>query len=144
MRSCIYNQTYHYRAIASVNHPLCPPPNHSTHSPTGLGCYRTSLFVYNRRQYHTLKSLVSMASVQAGTITMDNYQFPTHRLKAKMEDSSRTPLVLIACGSFSPITFLHLRMFEMANGMHSLVAHVVVHHPVLIFPLRLRTLQHRL
>lgn len=30
-------------------------------------------------------------------------------------DSAKTPLVLVACGSFSPITFLHLRMFEMAR-----------------------------
>lgn len=27
----------------------------------------------------------------------------------------KTPLVLVACGSFSPITYLHLRMFEMAS-----------------------------
>lgn len=26
-------------------------------------------------------------------------------------DESKIPLVLIACGSFSPITYLHLRMF---------------------------------
>lgn len=31
-----------------------------------------------------------------------------------MHDESRTPLVIVACGSFSPITYLHLRMFEMA------------------------------
>lgn len=31
-----------------------------------------------------------------------------------MNDSSKTPLLLVACGSFSPITYLHLRMFEMA------------------------------
>ena len=45
---------------------------------------------------------------------MDSYTFPTHRLKQQISDPSRTPLVLIACGSYSPITFLHLRMFEMA------------------------------
>lgn len=45
---------------------------------------------------------------------MDTYTFPTERLKRRIEDSSKEPLVLIACGSFSPITFLHLRMFEMA------------------------------
>ena len=45
---------------------------------------------------------------------MDTYTFPTERLKRTLNDSSRTPLVLIACGSFSPLTFLHLRMFEMA------------------------------
>lgn len=31
-----------------------------------------------------------------------------------MDDPSKTPLLLVACGSFSPITYLHLRMFEMA------------------------------
>ncbi|KAI8987203.1 hypothetical protein BDB01DRAFT_842555 [Pilobolus umbonatus] len=30
-------------------------------------------------------------------------------------DESKTPLVLVACGSFSPVTYLHLRMFEMAH-----------------------------
>jgi len=46
---------------------------------------------------------------------MDNYVFPDYRLKRKMNDPSKTPLLLIACGSFSPITFLHLRMFVMAS-----------------------------
>ncbi|KAI5308361.1 hypothetical protein KEM55_005922 [Ascosphaera atra] len=32
-----------------------------------------------------------------------------------MSDPERTPLLLVACGSFSPITYLHLRMFEMAQ-----------------------------
>ncbi|KAI8878519.1 Nucleotidylyl transferase [Backusella circina FSU 941] len=30
-------------------------------------------------------------------------------------DDTKIPLVLVACGSFSPITYLHLRMFEMAQ-----------------------------
>lgn len=30
-------------------------------------------------------------------------------------DPNKTPLVFVACGSFSPVTFLHLRMFEMAR-----------------------------
>ncbi|ORY81776.1 hypothetical protein BCR35DRAFT_303913 [Leucosporidium creatinivorum] len=42
------------------------------------------------------------------------YSFPTQRLEA-LTDPSKTPLVLVACGSFSPLTFLHLRMFEMAK-----------------------------
>ncbi|KAA6412963.1 MAG: nicotinamide mononucleotide adenylyl transferase [Lasallia pustulata] len=42
------------------------------------------------------------------------YNFPRDRLKPVMADSSKTPLLLVACGSFSPITYLHLRMFEMA------------------------------
>ena len=31
-----------------------------------------------------------------------------------MKDPTKTPLCLVSCGSFSPITCLHLRMFEMA------------------------------
>lgn len=45
---------------------------------------------------------------------MDAYHFPDYRLKRKMDNPSKTPLLLVACGSFSPITFLHLRMFVMA------------------------------
>lgn len=47
-------------------------------------------------------------------MTLSDYEFPTSRLRRRIQSSDRTPLVLIACGSFSPITFLHLRMFEMA------------------------------
>ncbi|KAI5283838.1 hypothetical protein KEM54_001799, partial [Ascosphaera aggregata] len=42
------------------------------------------------------------------------YVFPRSRLARCMRDPSKTPLLLVACGSFSPITYLHLRMFEMA------------------------------
>lgn len=48
------------------------------------------------------------------TQTLSSYAFPTHRLKTQQTDEDRIPLVLVACGSFSPITYLHLRMFEMA------------------------------
>ncbi|KAL6716862.1 Nicotinamide/nicotinic acid mononucleotide adenylyltransferase 1 [Lecanora helva] len=47
--------------------------------------------------------------------SLENYVFPHGKLMRKMRDSSRTPLVLVACGSFSPPTFLHLRMFEIAS-----------------------------
>ncbi|KXN71283.1 Nucleotidylyl transferase [Conidiobolus coronatus NRRL 28638] len=43
-----------------------------------------------------------------------SYSFYNSRL-TKLQDSSKIPLILIACGSFSPITYLHLRMFEMAR-----------------------------
>jgi len=43
------------------------------------------------------------------------YTFPRQRLKPVLEDASKQPIVLVACGSFSPITYLHLRMFEMAK-----------------------------
>jgi nicotinamide mononucleotide adenylyltransferase len=45
---------------------------------------------------------------------LDNYKFPTSGLKSQLDDPSKTPVVLVACGSFSPITLLHLRIFEMA------------------------------
>ncbi|KAG0655081.1 Nicotinamide/nicotinic acid mononucleotide adenylyltransferase 1 [Maudiozyma exigua] len=44
----------------------------------------------------------------------DNYEFPTHRFSTGLKDPNKLPLVIVACGSFSPITYLHLRMFEMA------------------------------
>lgn len=47
--------------------------------------------------------------------TNTNYAFPTYRLKQRQSHPDRTPLVLVACGSFSPITILHLRMFEMGK-----------------------------
>ncbi|KAL8693845.1 MAG: hypothetical protein Q9218_001401 [Villophora microphyllina] len=45
---------------------------------------------------------------------LQGYSFPRDRLRLSMSDPSKTPLLLVACGSFSPITYLHLRMFEMA------------------------------
>jgi nicotinamide mononucleotide adenylyltransferase len=45
---------------------------------------------------------------------LDHYKFPTHRLSEVMIEETKSPLVIVACGSFSPITYLHLRMFEMA------------------------------
>lgn len=45
---------------------------------------------------------------------LEDYEFPTHRLSKKLSDPNKLPLVIVACGSFSPITYLHLRMFEMA------------------------------
>ncbi|KAK7221041.1 hypothetical protein V2G26_009044 [Clonostachys chloroleuca] len=46
--------------------------------------------------------------------TPAGYEFPSHRLKRTC-DPNRQPLILVACGSFSPITFLHLRMFPMGR-----------------------------
>ncbi|KAH7883224.1 hypothetical protein F5I97DRAFT_210588 [Phlebopus sp. FC_14] len=44
-----------------------------------------------------------------------NYSFSSHRLHKTLRDPSKQPIVLVACGSFSPVTYLHLRMFEMAK-----------------------------
>ncbi|KAF7561347.1 hypothetical protein G7046_g2803 [Stylonectria norvegica] len=42
------------------------------------------------------------------------YQFPCDKLKRRLQQANKTPLVLVACGSFSPITILHLELFELA------------------------------
>ncbi|RMY55548.1 hypothetical protein D0865_04115 [Hortaea werneckii] len=55
-----------------------------------------------------------MSTTDASQMSLDTYTFPHSRLRRRLTSPDRTPLVLIACGSFSPITFLHLRMFEMA------------------------------
>ncbi|KAK1767694.1 putative nicotinamide mononucleotide adenylyltransferase [Phialemonium atrogriseum] len=52
---------------------------------------------------------------EAELIPQEDYRFPYHKLKRTLVDESKTPLVLVACGSFSPVTYLHLRMFEMAS-----------------------------
>ncbi|KAF2635607.1 nicotinamide mononucleotide adenylyltransferase 1, partial [Massarina eburnea CBS 473.64] len=49
------------------------------------------------------------------TMTLADYTFPVERLKTVLDDSSKTPIVLVSCGSFSPPTNLHLRMFEEAS-----------------------------
>lgn len=46
--------------------------------------------------------------------SLANYSFPESRLKT-LSDTKKIPVILMACGSFSPVTFLHLRLFEMAN-----------------------------
>lgn len=47
-------------------------------------------------------------------MTLDNYTFPAQRLKTTLSNPNKQPLVLVSCGSFSPPTNLHLRMFEEA------------------------------
>ena len=43
----------------------------------------------------------------------EEYHFPTHRLRAQ-QYPDRTPLVLVVCGSFSPITIMR----KSPIGMH--------------------------
>lgn len=50
----------------------------------------------------------------ADTMSLDNYTFPSERLKKTLSNPNKKPLVLVSCGSFSPPTNLHLRMFEEA------------------------------
>ncbi|ODV61827.1 nicotinamide/nicotinic acid mononucleotide adenylyltransferase [Ascoidea rubescens DSM 1968] len=46
--------------------------------------------------------------------SLENYKFPTHHLQKELIDPNKIPLVIVCCGSFSPVTYLHLRIFEMA------------------------------
>jgi nicotinamide mononucleotide adenylyltransferase len=49
------------------------------------------------------------------TMTLANYTFPAQRLRKTLIKPGKQPLVLVSCGSFSPPTNLHLRMFEEAT-----------------------------
>ncbi|OAA64401.1 nicotinamide mononucleotide adenylyl transferase [Niveomyces insectorum RCEF 264] len=53
-------------------------------------------------------------SQNADAPSAEPYHLPTHRLRT-LQDPNKTPLVLVVCGSFSPITIMHLRMCEMAS-----------------------------
>jgi len=54
-------------------------------------------------------------TVKPQSTKLEDYSFPQHRLKSRLEDDTKEPVVIVACGSFSPITYMHLRMFEMAK-----------------------------
>lgn len=76
---------------------------------------RESIARAGRRQYSaSSRRPTYLQSLLGESQIMDSYRFPDIRLKRKLSDPSKTPLLLVACGSFSPITFLHLRMFVMA------------------------------
>lgn len=75
---------------------------------------------------HNLKNVLPNGRLAPGETPADNdtsetlqakflpsYALPDGKLKTTIDDSSKTPLLLVACGSFSPITYLHLRMFDM-------------------------------
>ena len=65
--------------------------------------------------FHLYQASPVMASTLQGNIHENIYAFPAHRITQRMHDEPKTPVVLVACGSFSPVTYLHLRMFEMAR-----------------------------
>eukprot|EP01132_Coremiostelium_polycephalum_P008282 gene8282-10176_t len=47
---------------------------------------------------------------------LDNYKFPINKI-GKLKDSNKKPLVLLASGSFNPITYMHLRMMEIGRDL---------------------------
>ncbi|OAA43016.1 nicotinamide-nucleotide adenylyltransferase 2 [Beauveria brongniartii RCEF 3172] len=55
------------------------------------------------------------APVAAPLTTMSPFTFPVDKLRRRLTRPGKTPLVLVACGSYSPITVLHVQMFHMAE-----------------------------
>ncbi|CRK39312.1 hypothetical protein BN1708_001569 [Verticillium longisporum] len=47
-------------------------------------------------------------------MTPPGYTFPDSRLRRELDNPKRDPLILVACGSFSPVHYVHLQMFAMA------------------------------
>jgi len=47
---------------------------------------------------------------------LEDYQFPANRLKRSFEDPAKTPLVLVACGSFSPYVYLEAVSSQMGSS----------------------------
>ncbi|POS87263.1 hypothetical protein EPUL_002551 [Erysiphe pulchra] len=57
---------------------------------------------------------VNFSERSIATPNLSTYSFPHERLRLVQKEANRIPLVLVACGSFSPITYLHLRMFVLS------------------------------
>lgn len=96
--------------------PLSSVVRHLVRPRIGFHPSAAYLHVATWRPYHTTTAYqqIILRDILYTAGSMDAYKFPDYRLKKKMDDPSKTPLLLVACGSFSPITFLHLRMFVMA------------------------------
>lgn len=91
---------------------VCSSPSDRLTRPQPPSCDR----IYKHRCFTTLRpQRTKLQAVLGEADEMDAYNFPDARLKKKLDDPAKTPLLLVACGSFSPITFLHLRMFVMAD-----------------------------
>lgn len=54
------------------------------------------------------------------------YSLPTQKLKELPEGSSNKPVVLVVCGSFSPITTMHLRLLEMSKDYFNCSGYEVI------------------
>lgn len=48
-----------------------------------------------------------MSTEQTSTV-LSGYKFPTEKLRTPRTE--KKPLVLVACGSYSPVTYMHLRL----------------------------------
>jgi hypothetical protein len=67
-------------------------------------------------------TLVSAEALEEGT----HVTLTTNKLASVAPDSTRTPVVLVACGSFSPPTVMHLRIMEDAKDQLESTGHYTV------------------
>lgn len=94
---------------------------HSDFPFVGTGTIVSQLSTFLDLGYNFFQAYLTSMRISQESNTMTGasaerpaYVFPHRRLKQVMSDPDKDPLVLVAFGAFSPITFLHLRMFEMA------------------------------
>lgn len=77
-----------------------------------------SPLIFPRRgcqKVETVPARVSLRRSSVAAAPQTHRELTPHPLHAPAAGSDKTPLVLVACGSYSPVTFLHLRLFEMAR-----------------------------
>jgi nicotinamide mononucleotide adenylyltransferase len=89
-----------------------PPQSHPTMgsvTPNGTDAAQQSLGAQPQTQTQTLPKPTKPLTARTP------YGFLHNKLKRRMTNAEKTPLVLVACGSFSPISILHLQMFDMAE-----------------------------
>lgn len=72
------------------------------------------MFLLLRRRMSVSAATPPLPHTPAPT-PVDAYAFDASRLRKPEWGNGKKPVVLVSCGSFSPITYLHLRMFEMAR-----------------------------
>ncbi|KAI9726755.1 MAG: hypothetical protein M1828_000611 [Chrysothrix sp. TS-e1954] len=83
-----------------------PISRHSVWITTQTSSAAPSVRAYNTRR---------LAAHSPALRDMSSYTFSLDKMRPAPSSDSREPLVLVSCGSFSPITYLHLRMFEMCK-----------------------------
>ncbi|KAK4643618.1 Nicotinamide/nicotinic acid mononucleotide adenylyltransferase 1 [Podospora bellae-mahoneyi] len=71
--------------------------------------------MFNTLTSHNTTASGTATPVAVSGVPTEAYTFPVDKLRRRQTRPGKTPLILVACGSFSPITFLHMRMFEMAS-----------------------------
>ena len=67
-------------------------------------------------QQEAQEALASMSNIVAESqLSPESYRFPSERLLRRQKHEGKTPLVLVACGSFRSVLLLLPRLFTQAN-----------------------------